>query len=310
MYDIIGDIHGYAKTLIALLKKMGYEDKNGYFQHPGRQAVFVGDLVDRGPAIRETLRIVRAMVENKAAQCIMGNHEYNAICFNTKSNGGAYYLRPHSKRNIKNHIETIDAFASHTDEWAEYLTWIKTLPLYLDLGGIRAIHACWDDKEVNYLEKRLKNAVMDEDFLIRSSVPGTIEYKAIETILKGYEVYLPPGYHYQDRDGNTRKKIRVRWWKSFNSETYRSISLSKDKALPETLIPGKKLEKFSSYTPDRKPVFIGHYWNFGVPELLRSNVCCVDYSIAKREKLTAYRWNGEKVLSNENFVWQKCVDEK
>ena len=310
MYDIIGDIHGYSKTLKAMLLKLGYSVKEGCFKHPQRKAIFVGDLVDRGPDIRETLKIAKSMVENGSAMAIMGNHEYNAICFNTKSNGGIFYLRSHSKRNIRNHQETIDAFAGYPEEWSDYLKWLATLPLYIDLEGIRMVHACWDDSVVEFLDSRLKNAVMDDDFLLRSSVPGTIEYKAVETLLKGYEVYLPPGYHYQDRDGNTRTKIRVRWWKSFNNESYRSISLSKDEALPEIIIPTKKLQKFSSYTPDKKPVFIGHYWNTGKPRLFKPNVCCVDYSLAKCEKLVAYRWSGETTLSNENFVSQECIDFK
>jgi len=310
VYDIIGDIHGYAKTLTALLKKLGYSNGDGFYKHPQRTVIFVGDLVDRGPAIRETLKIVKTMVDNSSAQAILGNHEYNAICFNTKSNGGDFFLRPHSRRNIRNHRETIDSFENSPKEWTSYVNWFKTLPLYIDLKDIRIVHACWDDSVIKFLENRLKNASMDYDFLLRSSVPGTAEYKAVETLLKGYEVYLPPGFHYQDRDGNSRTKIRVRWWKSFNSETYRSISLSKDEALPETIIPAKKLQKFTSYTPDKKPVFIGHYWNTGEPKLLRSNVCCVDYSLAKCEKLVAYRWNGESVLSNNNFILQECIDFK
>jgi hypothetical protein len=121
-------------------------------------------------------------------------------------------------------------------------------------------------------------------------------------------MYLPPGYYYKDRDGNTRTKIRVRWWKSFNNETYRSISLSNDKDLPEIQIPQKKLQKFSFYSIDKKPVFFGHYWNTGTVGILKPNVCCVDYSIAKCEKLVAYRWNGKKNLDNNNFVLQKCID--
>ncbi len=308
MYDIIGDIHGYAKTLKALLEKIGYKEQDGCFRHPARKAIFVGDLVDRGPDIRGALKIIKNMVENNAAMVVLGNHEYNAMCYHTKSNGGDFFLRQHSKRNKRNHQETLNAFANYQKEWAEYLLWFRTLPLYIDLEEIRIVHACWDDFVVAFLEKKLKSAVMNEEFLHRSSIPGSVEYKAIETLLKGYEVYLPPGYYYCDRDGNTRTKIRVRWWKSFNSETYRSISLSNDKALPESFVPDSKLQRFSSYNSDKKPVFIGHYWNTGKPEVLKPNVCCVDYSLAKREKLVAYRWNGEKALTNKNFISQECID--
>ena len=67
MYDIIGDIHGHASALEALLLKMNYKEVNGVWQHPGRKVIFVGDYIDRGPAIRETLHIVRSMTENDKA---------------------------------------------------------------------------------------------------------------------------------------------------------------------------------------------------------------------------------------------------
>ena len=62
MYDIIGDVHGEAATLQHMLLSLGYiEGEEGYF-HPERKAVFVGDYVDRGPHIFETLRIILEMV--------------------------------------------------------------------------------------------------------------------------------------------------------------------------------------------------------------------------------------------------------
>ncbi|MDQ2721608.1 MAG: metallophosphoesterase [Bacteroidota bacterium] len=81
MYDIIGDIHGHASTLKELLHKMNYKEVNSVWQHPGRKIIFVGDYIDRGPAIRETLNIVRTMTEKNMAIALMGNHEYNALAY-------------------------------------------------------------------------------------------------------------------------------------------------------------------------------------------------------------------------------------
>ena len=58
MYDIIGDVHGHASQLEALLKKLGYEKKNGCYRHSERTVIFVGDLIDRGPEIQETLTLL------------------------------------------------------------------------------------------------------------------------------------------------------------------------------------------------------------------------------------------------------------
>src|SRR5690554_7046201 len=76
MYDIIGDVHGHADQLEALLKKLGYNYKNGAYSHSERKLISVGDLCDRGPAQRRTIDIIRAMHEADQAHVIMGNHEF------------------------------------------------------------------------------------------------------------------------------------------------------------------------------------------------------------------------------------------
>lgn len=71
-FDIIGDIHGCSSELESLLGKLGYTDG----AHPdGRTAVFVGDLVDRGPDSPGVLRRVMSMVSSGNALCVPGNHE-------------------------------------------------------------------------------------------------------------------------------------------------------------------------------------------------------------------------------------------
>ena len=82
-FDIIGDVHGCANTLEALLVELGYRLDEGHYHHPSRQAIFLGDIVDRGPRIREALHLVKNMVDAGSARCIMGNHEYNALGYIT-----------------------------------------------------------------------------------------------------------------------------------------------------------------------------------------------------------------------------------
>lgn len=75
-FDIIGDIHGCYDELIALLGELGYKTDEGKVTPPeGRKAVFLGDLVDRGPKIPQVLRLVMGMVEAGNALCIPGNHD-------------------------------------------------------------------------------------------------------------------------------------------------------------------------------------------------------------------------------------------
>jgi protein phosphatase len=76
-FDIIGDVHGCCDELEALLQQLGYA-RNGDagWAHPGgRKAIFVGDLVDRGPRIVDTLKTVMAMSAAGDALCVPGNHD-------------------------------------------------------------------------------------------------------------------------------------------------------------------------------------------------------------------------------------------
>ncbi len=86
-FDIIGDVHGCCDELETLLQKLGYQQiliwaglpalgGGPVYIHPmGRKAVFVGDLVDRGPRILDTVRLVYNMVEAGSAFCVPGNHD-------------------------------------------------------------------------------------------------------------------------------------------------------------------------------------------------------------------------------------------
>lgn len=76
-FDIIGDVHGCYDEMIALLALLGYrEDAEAGYRHPeGRRGVFVGDLVDRGPKVVETVALVRRMVLAGQALCVPGNHD-------------------------------------------------------------------------------------------------------------------------------------------------------------------------------------------------------------------------------------------
>jgi protein phosphatase len=78
-FDIIGDVHGCFDELAELLVKLGYtmtEDEGVYHvQAGGRQAIFLGDLVDRGPKVAQVLKLVMGMVADGTALCVPGNHD-------------------------------------------------------------------------------------------------------------------------------------------------------------------------------------------------------------------------------------------
>lgn len=312
-FDIIGDIHGYADQLVQLLEKLKYDNDNGTYRHPDpeRKAIFVGDFIDRGPKIRETLSIVKSMVDNDAAYAVLGNHEYNALCFHTLKAGQTdSWLRPHSDKNIKQHLETLRQFKDHQKECEKYLCWFMTLPLFLDLGDIRVVHASWIPSEISKIRKWTSGGLkLSKDFLQKSAIKKFDEFDTIETVLKGVEIPLLNGVGlFHDKDGHSRNEIRIQWWKSAKGKKYEEMLFPQgnSKGFEGHLIPSTDAELLPVYE-DNVPIFFGHYWldptNSNPPQVQKEQICCLDYSVAKSGLLTAYRWEGEKILKNDRFVW-------
>jgi len=301
MIDFIGDIHGYADKLIELLEKLGYSNLNGVYSHPTRKALFVGDYIDRGPKIRETLIIVRQMVESGNAIALLGNHEYNAICFHYQAREGGH-LRKHLIKNILQHYETLEQFQNRQDEYDNYIEWFKTLPLFHETNDFRAVHACWDSDNITFLSKNLTNDKLNEASIHDSVKKGTDLYRTIEETLKGKEIPLPKGLSFFDKNGTERHEIRIKWWQDPIKSTARNISVVPMRNLPNEPFDISKLHSTNYYPRYEKPVFFGHYWYKGFPKLLMRNVCCLDFSVAKDGFLVAYSYDGEKVLLNEKFT--------
>jgi hypothetical protein len=300
--DFIGDIHGYADKLVELLEKLGYSTRDGVCSHPTRKVLFIGDYIDRGPMIRETLRIVRQMVESGNAIALLGNHEYNALCFHYEEKEGGH-LRKHLIKNIIQHVETLRQFQNRQEEYEDYLEWFKTLPLYVETGDFRAVHACWDRSNILFLRSVLKNDRMNEHVLHQSVKIGAELYRAIDETLKGKEILLPEGITFTDKDGTVRREIRIKWWEDPALSTYKEMSVMPLDMLPNEPVNPSLLKHFNYYSSTEKPVFFGHYWVNGHPGIIRGNICCLDYSVAKCGYMVAYRFDGERELSNEKFVF-------
>lgn len=302
MIDFIGDIHGHADKLEALLLKLGYSKRNGIYSHPDRKALFVGDYIDRGPQIRETLEIVKGMVDSENAIALMGNHEYNAICFHFKAIDGGH-LRPHSIKNIIQHQATLSQFQNRQSEYEMYLEWFKTLPLFYETEEFRAVHACWDKTSIEYLKENLVEGKMTDELIYQSVQTRTALHDAVEQTLKGKEMKLPMGLSFKDKDGNERNEIRIKWWEDPSKLTYKEISIELMDHLPDQLVEIPEFSSSDYYQSNEKKVFFGHYWLKGEPSLYKDNICCLDYSVAKRGKLVAYRLNEDHLLQGENLLY-------
>lgn len=299
-YDLIGDVHGDADRLEALLAKLGYQFDGRAHRHPaGRQAIFVGDLVDRGPKVAETLRLVRAMVENGTARMVLGNHEFNLLCLHTPDGRGGY-LRPRTVRHMKGCRATLDAFAGRDTELQSHLEWFRSLPLYLDLGACRIIHAEWNAELIAGMNGR---SYLDDDFLREASTKGTCAHRTIEVLLKGSELPLPEGSSYRDFDGTERHEVRVCWPRPVAGRTFREIAFGSMAGMPEVVVPEAQAQGFRGYASNLPLVFFGHYaLNDLAGAIVAPNAACLDHGCGKGGLLAAYRWSGEQILTAANFV--------
>lgn len=300
--DIIGDVHGQAEELEALLKKLGYELRAGSYRHPQRQTLFLGDLIDRGLHNRRVIALVRAMQETGTAQVIMGNHEYNAICYHTEDPGTDKPLREHNAKNNKQHKSFLAEFGNDPSGLEDVLAWFRTLPLVLETSHYRAVHACWQPERIDRLRQTSASATLTEEQIFRSVQKQTPEYDIVEDLLKGVEEPLPAGSVFYDKDGHQRDRIRVRWWKT-SAESYREAAMLDAETLaniPEVPFPEDRL---AGYPTHAVPVFFGHYWLSGRPATMSQNAVCLDYSVGKPGgALCCYRFDGEKRLDERKFV--------
>ncbi|MFD3509877.1 metallophosphoesterase [Nocardia sp. NPDC058666] len=140
-FDVIGDVHGCRSELETLLRELDYElarddqDRPIGATHPqGRTAVFVGDLVDRGPDTPGVLRLVMGMVAAKSALCVTGNHDHKL-------------MRALDGRNVRVAHGLEQSLAQLADQDLEFRTaahaFLADLPTHylLDKGNLVVAHA-------------------------------------------------------------------------------------------------------------------------------------------------------------------------
>ncbi len=129
---------------------------------------------------------------------------------------------------------------------------------------------------------------------------GSKDFRTIEALCKGLEAELPEGFSFRDKDGVERTSARIRWWdpelRNFRQAAIGPPALTE--AVPDIEIPVS--QRPAPYSGP--PVFFGHYWLTGKPDVLTDRAACLDYSVGHGGPLVAYRWDGEPKLTAEKFV--------
>jgi hypothetical protein len=311
--DIIGDVHGHVKPLRALLGRLGYQidPADGVYRHPQRRAIFVGDLIDRGSEQREVLQLVKAMVDGDSADIVMGNHEFNAIAYATPNpNQPNEFLRKNTEKNRTQHSAFLGQLDD--DERRSWIDWLKTLPLWLDNGQIRVVHACWHEPSIRVVQEQCGGDRLTDEQLADAATKGNDLYRAVEILLKGPEIDLTKyGQEpYLDWGGISRTEARVRWWDPA-ATTLRDLAdvrgVRTETGDPYGELPAREVEPQDGPTfvyTDPVPLFYGHYWlNWKDRQQdWTTYTACVDFSAAGGGPLVAYRWTDEPTIDVDNYL--------
>jgi len=192
-FDVIGDVHGCRAELEELLARLGYgitRDDRGRAvdaSHPeGRRAVFVGDLVDRGPDSPGVLRLVMGMVAASNALCVSGNHE-------------AKLVRALGRRDVQvTHglQETLDQLALEDQEFvvaAREFCDALVAHYVLDDGRLVVAHAGLKEKYHGRASGRVRSFALygdtsgeTDEFGLPVRYPWADDYRGAATVLYGH----------------------------------------------------------------------------------------------------------------------------
>lgn len=182
-FDIVGDVHGCAHELESLLVKLGYQDG----VHPeGRTAVFVGDLVDRGPDSPGVLRRVMSMVGSGNALCVSGNHE----------NKFGRYLRGRKVQHTHGLAETVEQMAGEPEEFrAQVRAFVDGLVSHYVLDGGRLVvcHAGLPEKYHGRTSGRVRSHALygdttgeTDEFGLPVRYPWAEDYRGRAAVVYGH----------------------------------------------------------------------------------------------------------------------------
>ena len=185
-FDIFGDIHGCASELETLLRKLGYADG----RHPeGRTAVFVGDLVDRGPDSPGVLRRVMGMVEAGTALCVAGNHE----------NKLARYLKGRQVQHTHGLARTIEQLDREDERDPDFRDRVRRFidglisHYVLDGGKLVVCHAGLPEKYHGRTSGRVRSHALygettgeTDEFGLPVRYPWAEEYRGRATVVYGH----------------------------------------------------------------------------------------------------------------------------
>lgn len=319
--DIIGDVHGEADALNALLAHLGYGPLG---EHPeGRKPVFVGDLCDRGPDSPAVIARVKSMVEAGNAICVMGNHELNLLRGQRKDGNNWFWNEESAGDDKFGNVHCISK-----DEQGPILAFFAGLPLMACSPELRVVHAAWVDASVQDLRS------VSIDNLIGFFNAREAQTSAIMRAHPEFTNYLAEQETWRDRIADIDSRVpflkRTAAMRELRqmANPVRVLTSGVEASDTESFFSGgewrfvQRVRWWDNYN-DTIPVLIGHYWRnpqqdkaseisrgrelfAGIAPFAwhgkKGNVFCLDYCVGARflersgqlskgqTRLAAMRW--------------------
>jgi hypothetical protein len=321
--DIVGDVHGEYDALTALLSRLGYDDGGN---HPnGRRLVFLGDLCDRGHDSVGVVLLVKRLVDQGRAVCVLGNHELNLLRRDAKDGSGWFF-----DERMTTDSRYLPFTRPSPNQREEIIQFLQGLPLAMERDDLRIVHAAWQSAEIETVRQltaghahahyeQYRAAVdqaLDEDGRRQRYATQKLEWHnrledasqdmPILHDIAEYDAASQAGNPIKVLTSGVERKGQVAF---FSSHKWRFVD---------------RVCWWDEYNDD-VPVVIGHYWRManpadrktvgkGDPNLFegvaphawhgaKNNVFCVDFSvggrwrertdglpIGSRFKLAALRW--------------------
>ena len=321
--DIIGDIHGEINALQNLIQILGYDSDGNHNEN--RKLIFVGDLCDRGIDSVAVIKLVKHLVDNGNAQCILGNHELNILIHSKREGNGWFFGSPHGDDDKKFNSQK----ASLRDR-EMIIQFFSTLPLVLESEKIRVVHACWDNTSIASLMKHKAKSVKEAYDLFTKQIEEHLTKSGIAQKAKLEELC----YEFQLNDIYSKvpflKNLAQKHIVEQMSNPIKVITSGTETFADDVFFASgkwrmvKRMKWWDQYESDI-PVVVGHYWrNFNKREKKndifqhidplhwfgsKKNVFCIDYSVGKRyEDRQHYREFSNKLVAlrfPENYLVQE-----
>ena len=290
-FDFIGDIHGHYSKFIQLLNKLGYSynsELNTYSHPDKRKIVVLGDFVNVGMQNNEVLACLQNMHQKGDAYIISGNHEYFLALLYTKTLHNKHTLWYYIQRD---YYPIYIEFINKKELLYSYIEWILELPIFLDFGNCKAIHAIWDENDIELVKNH-------------NSIKKMIKFISINPEFKERLNKIIMGVTYKLKKANHHKPtfFRFKWWEDIENTPIHQLFMHKFEQFPVEMEKDIDVHTLKINTTPY-PVFFGHYNLQGFPYLTNKTKCCLDFGGAKGGYLTSYRWDNEEILDSNKIIY-------